>query len=53
MITRQFLGLGDLSGAQTLCVYKLTEVVVIGKQKNFMVKAFQGVFSDFKSFNNG
>ena len=31
IVTREFLSSADLSRAQILCVYKLTEVVVIGK----------------------
>lgn len=29
----------DLFGAQTFCIYKLSEVVIVGKYKNFILKA--------------
>ena len=40
VVTREFLGLADLSGAQTLCVHKLSKVVMIGKHEDFMSRAF-------------
>ena len=40
VVTREFLSPADLSGAQTLRVHKLLEVVMVGKHKNFMSKAF-------------
>ena len=40
VITRELLGPADLSGAQTLCVHKPAEVVVVGKHKNFLSRAF-------------
>ena len=36
VVTREFLGPANLSGAQTLCVYKLSEVIMVGKDKNFI-----------------
>ena len=36
VVTREFLGPVDLSGAQILCIYKLSEVVMVGKHKDFM-----------------
>ena len=39
VVTREFLGPADLSGAQTLCVHELSEVVMVGKHKDFMSKA--------------
>ena len=39
VVTREFLGLADLPGAQTLRVYELTEVVVVGKHQDFMSRA--------------
>ena len=40
VVTREFLGLADLSGAQTVCVHKPAEVVMVSIYKNFMLKAF-------------
>ena len=36
----EFLGLADLSGAQTLCIHETTEVIVVHKDKNLMLAAF-------------
>ena len=40
MITKKFLGLADLSEAQTLCIHERSEVVIVNKQENFMLRAF-------------
>ena len=39
VVTRELLGLADLSGAQILCVHEPAEVVVVGKHENFMLRA--------------
>ena len=39
VVTRELLGLADLSRAQTLRLHEPTEVVVVGKHENFMLKA--------------
>ena len=39
VVTREFLSLADLSGNQTLCVHELWEVVIVGKHKDFMLRA--------------
>ena len=39
VVTRQFLSLADLFGAQILRIHELLEVVMVGKHKNFMSKA--------------
>ena len=38
IVTREFLDPADLLGAQTLCVHKLLEVIIIGKLDDFMSK---------------
>ena len=38
--TREFLSPMDLSGAQTFCVYELSEIVMIGKHEDFISSAF-------------
>ena len=40
VVTRELLGLADLSGAQTLCVHKSAEVVVVGEYKHLMLGIF-------------
>ena len=40
VIRKEFLSLVDLSGAQTLHVYELTEVIMVGKYKHLMLAAF-------------
>ena len=40
LISRKFLSLTDLSGAQTLHVHELSEVVIVGKHEDFMSRAF-------------
>ena len=39
VVTKEFLSLTNLSGAQTLCIYELSEVVMVGKHENFMSRA--------------
>ena len=39
VVTREFLDLLNLLGAQTLRVHKLTEVIIVGKYKDFMSRA--------------
>ena len=51
MVTREFLSPADLSGAQTLCVYKPAEVVVVGEYENLMF-AFKEVPLYLEGFNN-
>ena len=40
MVSRELLGPANLSEAQTLCIYKMTEVIVVRKNKNLMLAAF-------------
>ena len=39
VVTREFLSPVDLSGAQTLRVYELSEVVMVSKHEDFMLRA--------------
>ena len=39
VVTKEFLSPANLSGAQTLRVHELSEVVMVGKHKNFMSRA--------------
>ena len=39
MILRELLGPPDLTRAQTLRIYELTEVIMVGKHQNIMLTA--------------
>ncbi len=39
-VLRELLGLADLTRAQTLCIYKLAEVIIVSKDKNLVFAAF-------------
>ena len=38
-VTKEFLSLADLFGAQIFCVYESLEIVIVGKYDHFMSKA--------------
>ena len=40
VVSKEFLGLTDLSRAQTLNIYKSLKVFIVEKHENFMLKAF-------------
>ena len=40
MIAKKVLGLPNLMKTQAFCVYKVTKVVVIGKNKDFVLATF-------------
>ena len=40
VITREFLGPIDLPGAQTFCIHKLAEVVVVNEYKHLVLISF-------------
>ena len=40
MIPRELLGSPNLARAQTLCIHKLTKVIMVGKHQNFVLTAF-------------
>ena len=40
VVSKKFLGPADLSGAQTLCFYKLSKVIIVGKYEDLILKAF-------------
>ena len=50
-ILRKFFNLINLSGVQGFHIYKMAKVVVICKNKNFMLIVFQVVLSNFECFN--
>ena len=52
MVSRELLGLTDLSGAQTLCIHETTEVIVICEDENLMLGAFQVMAPCLKDFDD-
>ena len=46
------MGPTDLSGAQALCIHELTEVIMVRKDENLMLAAFQIVTPRLEGFNN-
>ena len=52
MVSGEFLGPADLSRAQTLCIYETTEVIMIHKDENLMLAAFQIVTPRLEDFDN-
>ena len=42
----------NLTSAQTLYIYKLSNVIMVNKNKNLVFAALQVVLSDFEWFNN-
>ena len=52
MVSRELLGPADLSGAQALRIHKTTEVIVVRKDENFMLAAFQVVPPGFESLDD-
>ena len=53
MVSRELLGPADLSGAQALRIHETTEVIVVGKDENLMLTAFQVVAPSLECLNNG
>ena len=40
MVSKELLGLVDLSGAQILCIHEMTKVVIIREDKHLVFAAF-------------
>ncbi len=40
VVSRELLGLSDLTRAQTLCIYELAEVIMVIQDKNLVFAAF-------------
>ena len=53
VITRELLGPTDLSRAQALRIYELTEVIVVCEDKDLMLAAFQKVAPSLECLNDG
>ena len=52
MVSRELLGPADLSGAQALCIHETTEVIVVRKDENLMLAAFQVVTPRLEGFDD-
>ncbi len=52
VISNEFLGSADLTRAQTFCIYELTEVIMVNKDKNHIFAVFQVVAPSLKSLND-
>ena len=52
VITRELLGPTDLFGAQTLHIHELMEVIMVRKDENLMLAAFEIVTPRLKGFND-
>lgn len=52
IISKELLGLSDLSRAQAFYISKPIEIVVVHEYKNFVLKIFKIVLQGYKSFNN-
>ena len=52
MVLRELLGPADLSGAQALCIHETTEIIMVCKDKNLMLTAFQVVAPSLECFND-
>ena len=46
------MGPADLFGAQTLCIYETIKIIMVRKNKNLMLAAFQIVTPCLKSFDD-
>ena len=52
MVSRKLLGPTNFLGAQALYIHKTTEVIIIRKDKNLMLAAFQVMTPYFEGFDN-
>ena len=52
MVSGELLGPADLSGAQTLRIHKTIEVIIVRKDKNLMLTAFQIVTLCLECFDD-
>ena len=52
MVSRELLGPADLSGAQAFRIHETTEVIMVCKDENLMLAAFQIVTPRLEGFDN-
>ena len=53
MVSRELLGPADLSRAQVFHIHETTEVIVVHKDENLILTAFQVVAPSLECFNDG
>ena len=53
MVSKELLGPANLSGAQAFCIHEMTEVIMVRKDENLMLAAFQIVTPRLEGFDNG
>ena len=52
MVSRELLGLADLSGAQSLCIHETTKVVLVCEDEYLVLTTFQLVMPCLQGFDN-
>ena len=52
MVSKELLGLANLTKTQAFSIYELTEVVIVSKDKDLVFAALQVVTPSLKSLNN-
>ena len=52
MVLRELLGLADLFGAQAFYIHEMTEVILVRKDKNLMLKIFHVVPPGLESLDD-
>ncbi len=52
VVSRELLGLADLTRAQAFRIHKSTEVIMVSKDEDLVFAAFQVVVPSLKGFNN-
>lgn len=53
VVTREFLGLANVTRTRIFYIYKLIKFTIISKNKNLVFAAFQVIELSLKSLNNG
>ena len=53
MVLGELLGPADLFGAQALCIYETTEIIVVRKDENLMLVVFEVVALSLECFKDG
>ncbi len=53
VVSRELLGLADLTRAQAFCIHELTKVIMVSKDKDFVFAALQVVVPSLESLNDG
>ncbi len=53
VVPGEFLGPSDRPGTQALCIHELTEIVMVGEDKDLVFAALQMVAPNLDGLNNG